>query len=51
MADKIQLIENLLDKVSEMIIAGGMSYTFLKETKGMKVSLVLYAPNLSLVLT
>lgn len=37
-ADKIQLIENLLDKVNEMIIGGGMSYTFLKETKGMQVS-------------
>lgn len=36
-ADKIQLIENLLDKVNEMIIGGGMSYTFLKESKGMKV--------------
>lgn len=28
-ADKIQLIENLLDKVDEMIIAGGMAFTFL----------------------
>lgn len=37
-ADKIQLIENLLDKVNEMIIGGGMSYTFLKESQGMKVS-------------
>ncbi|KAK9746698.1 Phosphoglycerate kinase [Popillia japonica] len=37
-ADKILLIENLLDKVNEMIIAGGMGYTFLKEAKGMKVS-------------
>lgn len=36
-ADKIQLIENLLDKVNEMIIGGGMAYTFLKEIKGMKV--------------
>lgn len=36
-ADKIQLIENLLDKVDEMIIGGGMAYTFLKELKGMKV--------------
>ncbi|KAG5888737.1 hypothetical protein JTB14_032013 [Gonioctena quinquepunctata] len=35
-ADKIQLIENLLDKVNEMIIAGGMAYTFLKESQGMK---------------
>lgn len=36
-ADKIQLIENLLDKVDEMIIGGGMAYTFLKELKGMEV--------------
>lgn len=27
-ADKIQLIENLLDKVDEMVIGGGMAYTF-----------------------
>ncbi|KAK9876022.1 hypothetical protein WA026_011138 [Henosepilachna vigintioctopunctata] len=38
-ADKIQLIENLLDKVNEMIIGGGMAYTFLKITEDMKVSL------------
>lgn len=38
-ADKILLIENLLDKVDEMIIGGGMAYTFLKESKGMKVSI------------
>lgn len=36
-ADKIQLINNLLDKVNEMIIGGGMAYTFLKVTKNMKV--------------
>ena len=36
-ADKIQLIENLLDKVNEMIIGGGMGYTFLKVLKGMEV--------------
>lgn len=41
-ADKIQLIENLLDKVNEMIIGGGMSYTFLKEMKGMKIGGSLY---------
>lgn len=41
-ADKIQLIENLLDKVSEMIIGGGMAYTFLKELKGMKIGTSLY---------
>lgn len=41
-ADKIQLIENLLDKVNEMIIGGGMSYTFLKELKGMGIGGSLY---------
>ncbi|KAF2885450.1 hypothetical protein ILUMI_20730 [Ignelater luminosus] len=41
-ADKIQLIENLLDKVNEMIIGGGMSYTFLKESQGMKIGNSLY---------
>ena len=28
--DKILLIENMLDKVDEMIIVGGMAFTFLK---------------------
>ncbi|EFA05374.1 phosphoglycerate kinase isoform X2 [Tribolium castaneum] len=41
-ADKIKLIENLLDKVQEMIIGGGMSYTFLKVTKDMKIGGSLY---------
>lgn len=41
-ADKIQLIENLLDKVNEMIIGGGMIYTFLKELQNMKVCCVLH---------
>nr|QBH73951.1 phosphoglycerate kinase [Essigella californica] len=41
-ADKIQLIENLLDKVDEMIIGGGMAYTFLKISKGMKIGDSLY---------
>jgi 3-phosphoglycerate kinase len=36
-ADKIQLIENLLDKVTDMIIGGGMAFTFLKVLNGMKV--------------
>lgn len=40
-ADKIQLIDNLLDKVNEMIIGGGMAYTFLKESKGMNVSILI----------
>lgn len=41
-ADKIQLIENLLDKVNEMIIGGGMAYTFLKVLKGMEIGDSLY---------
>lgn len=28
--DKILLIKNLLDKVDEMIVCGGMAFTFLK---------------------
>jgi phosphoglycerate kinase len=36
-ADKIQLIENLLDKVNEMIIGGGMAFTFLKVLNGMAI--------------
>lgn len=35
--DKIQLIDNLLDKVDAMIIGGGMAYTFLKVTSGMRI--------------
>ena len=35
--DKIQLINNLLDKVNEMVIGGGMAYTFLKTLHGMQV--------------
>ncbi|KAL7644504.1 UNVERIFIED_CONTAM: hypothetical protein RMT77_005336 [Armadillidium vulgare] len=40
--DKIQLIENMLDKVNEMLIVGGMAFTFLKVTKGMKIGKSLY---------
>jgi phosphoglycerate kinase len=43
-ADKIQLIDNLLDKVNEMIIGGGMAYTFLKELDGMRIGGSLYDP-------
>jgi phosphoglycerate kinase len=35
--DKIQLIENLLDKVDAMIIGGGMAYTFKKVVDGMSI--------------
>ncbi|XP_032218195.2 phosphoglycerate kinase [Nematostella vectensis] len=36
-ADKIQLIENLLDKVNDMIIGGGMAYTFTKVLNNMEI--------------
>lgn len=35
--DKIKLIMNMLEKVTEMIIAGGLSFTFLRHLKGMKI--------------
>jgi len=36
-ADKIQLISNLLDKADEIIIGGGMAYTFLKVRDNMAI--------------
>jgi len=41
-ADKIQLIENMLDKVDEMIIGGGMAFTFRKVMDNMKIGSSLY---------
>ncbi|KAG8144320.1 hypothetical protein E2320_012847 [Naja naja] len=35
--DKIQLISNMLDKVNEMIIGGGMAFTFLKVLNNMEI--------------
>ena len=43
--DKIQLIRNLLDKVDEMIIGGGMAYTFLKKLRGMEVGVAVTNSN------
>jgi len=40
--DKIQLIENMLDKVDEMIIGGGMAFTFRKVIDGMSIGTSLY---------
>jgi len=40
-ADKIQLIMNLLDKVDIMIIGGGMAFTFIKEA-GKEIGISLY---------
>lgn len=41
-ADKIQLIKNMLDKVNEMIIGGGMAFTFLKVLNNMQIGNSLY---------
>lgn len=41
-ADKIQLINNMLDRVNEMIIGGGMAFTFLKVINGMEIGNSLY---------
>jgi len=40
--DKIQLIKNLLDKVNEMIIGGGMAYTFKKVINNMEIGKSLF---------
>ena len=36
-ADKIQLINNLLDKADQIIIGGGMAFTFKKVLSGMPI--------------
>nr|XP_004649782.2 phosphoglycerate kinase 2 [Jaculus jaculus] len=41
-ADKIQLIKNMLDKVNFMIIGGGMAYTFLKVLQNMEIGSSLF---------
>lgn len=41
-SDKIQLINNMLDKVDEMIIGGGMCYTFKKVIDNMPIGSSLY---------
>src|SRR5690606_31126860 len=41
-ADKIQLIDNLLDKVDAMIIGGGMAYTFKKVVFGVSIGKSLF---------
>ncbi|HEY8900562.1 MAG TPA: phosphoglycerate kinase [Chthoniobacterales bacterium] len=43
-ADKIPLIRNLLDRADDIIIGGGMAYTFLKVLNGMEIGNSLYDP-------
>ncbi|XP_062392462.1 phosphoglycerate kinase 1 [Sardina pilchardus] len=40
--DKIQLINNMLDQVDEMIIGGGMAFTFLKVLNNMEIGTSLF---------
>ena len=44
-ADKIPLIRNLLDTADEIIIGGGMAYTFKKEISGMAIGNSLFDPE------
>ena len=44
-ADKIPLINNLLEKANEIIIGGGMAFTFKKELEGMAIGSSLYDPE------
>lgn len=41
-ADKIQLINNLLDKADQIIIGGGMAFTFKKVVSGMSIGSSLF---------
>ncbi len=42
--EKIPLIYNMLDKVDEMILGGGISYTFLKRLHNMEIGRSLFDP-------
>jgi phosphoglycerate kinase len=44
-ADKIPLINNLLEKADEIIIGGGMAYTFKKVLAGMEIGGSLFDPE------
>ena len=44
-ADKIPLINNLIDKADEIIIGGGMAYTFKKVLNGMEIGDSLFDPE------
>jgi phosphoglycerate kinase len=44
-ADKIPLIKNLLDRADEIIIGGGMTFTFKKVVDGMEIGESLFDPE------
>eukprot|EP00762_Andalucia_godoyi_P004240 ANDGO_05558.mRNA.1 Phosphoglycerate kinase len=41
-ADKIALLENLIDRVDSLLIGGGMAFTFLKQLKGIQIGKSLF---------
>lgn len=41
-SDKIQLIDNLLDKVNKLIVCGGMAFTFKKTLEGVSIGTSLF---------
>ena len=44
-ADKIPLINNLIEKADRIIIGGGMAYTFYKQLHGMNIGSSLFDPD------
>jgi len=44
-ADKIPLIKNLIEKADEIVIGGGMAYTFKKIAQGMEIGTSLFDPE------
>ena len=42
--DKIKMIDNMIDKVDEMIIGGGMAFTFLKKKYGIDIGDSIFDP-------
>jgi phosphoglycerate kinase len=50
-ADKIQLIDNLLEKVDAMIIGGGMAFTFKKVVDGVAIGKSLFDPEGASIVT
>ncbi len=50
-ADKIPLIRNLLDKADEIIVGGGMAYTFLKVLNNMPIGDSLFDPEGAKIVT
>ena len=46
-SDKIQLIDNMLDKVDKLIIGGGMAFTFKKTLNSVEVRVLFPTPHVA----